>query len=151
MKLSGQRLRWKSFVALLGFCLLLVLAFAAYLGIFLSLIPADGKAMGGDYALHLPNMIAGYYWFLKNGAFAIPWFNPGECGGIPFIADFNVGYYTFPQWASFILGPLAALRLTFAVFAAIGAIGFFVLMRGPFRVSQWAALSSAVLFLFSGF
>jgi len=131
--------------------LLLVLAFATYLSIFLLLIPANGHAMGGDYALHMPNMIAGYYWFLKNGAFAIPWFNPGECGGIPFIADFNVGYYTFPQWASFILGPLAALRLTFAVFAAIGAIGFFVLMRGPFRVSQWAALSSAVLFLFSGF
>jgi hypothetical protein len=129
----------------------LALPFAAYLWIFLPLIPADGHAMGHDYAMTMPNLMAGYYWFLKNGSFAVPWFSPGECGGVPFIADPAVGYHAFPQWATFVLGPIAAMRLTFAVFALLGAIGFFVLMRGPFRASECAALTSAVLFLFSGF
>jgi len=129
----------------------LALPFAAYLWIFLPLIPADGHAMGHDNAMAMPNLMAGYYWFLKNGPFAVPWFSPGECGGVPFIADLTVGYHAFPQWATFVLGPIAAIRLTFTVFALLGAIGFFVLMRGPFHASEWAALTSAVLFLFSGF
>ncbi len=54
----------------------LALSFAAYLWIFLPLIRADGAAMGHDYSASLPNLLAGYYWFRKNGLLETPWFSP---------------------------------------------------------------------------
>ncbi len=92
------------------------LAFAAYLWIFLPLLPADGHGLGADYALHLPNLLAGYFFYLQNGLLAVPWFNPGQCGGVPFIADLNVAYYSLPQFLTFVVDPLTAVRVTFVVF-----------------------------------
>ena len=126
-------------------------AFCAYLVLFLPSFPVGGAGWGGDYSQHLPNLLAGHYWFLKNGAFAVPWFNPGQCGGLPFLGDLNVAFYSLPQWATFAIGPIGAVRFTFVVFAALGASGFFLLMRGRFGTSDAAAASAAVLFLFSGF
>src|SRR5213080_1554820 len=80
--------------------------------IFLPLIPASGKGLGGDYKLHLPNLLAGYFHGLTNGPLSVPWFSPAKCGGVPFLADLNVGYYSLPQGLSFIVDPLAAVRLT---------------------------------------
>ncbi|MGH8673449.1 MAG: hypothetical protein ACREVG_03975, partial [Burkholderiales bacterium] len=134
-----------------GACLLLAASAAAYVWIFLPLLPAEGSAGGHDYALHLPNMLAGNYWFLQNGAFAIPWFSPATCAGVPYLADLNTAYYALPQWASFLLGPSAATRTTFVLFALLGASGFYVLLRGPFAASSWAAAVAALLFLFGGF
>jgi hypothetical protein len=129
----------------------LAVAYAAYIAIFLPLLPADGHGLGHDYALHLPNLLAGYFYYLRNGLLAVPWFNPGQCGGVPFIADLNVGYYSLPQFLTFIVDPLAAVRATFAIFAAIGAVGTYVLIRRRFRASDAAAAVAAVLFLFNGF
>lgn len=130
---------------------LVLAALGAYLWIYLPLLPAAGAPWGEDYALHLPNLLAGQFWFAQNGLLAVPWFNPGQCAGVPFLGDLNVAYYSLPQWASFVLGPVAAVRLTLVVFAALGAWGFYLLARGPFGASQWAAAIAAVLFLFSGF
>ncbi|MEJ0011504.1 MAG: hypothetical protein WDM94_02540 [Bauldia sp.] len=126
------------------------LAFAAYLWIFLPLIPADGRGLGADYSLHLPNLLAGYFLYLQNGLLAVPWFNPGQCGGVPFIADLNVGYYSLPQFLAFVVDPLIAVRATFVVFAAIGALGFYALARRAFALSPAASAVAAVLFLFNG-
>ena len=134
-----------------GAWLLLLGAVGAYLWIFLPWLPASGTPGGHDYALHLPNMLAGNFWYLSNGPFAVPWFSPAQCAGVPFIADLNTAYYSLPQWASFALGPVAAVRATFVLFAVVGACGFYMLLRGPFAASSWAAAVAAVLFLFSGF
>jgi len=131
--------------------IIVLAAFCAYLGLFLPSFPVGGAGWGSDYSKYLPDFLAGYYWFLKNGAFAVPWFNPGECGGIPYLGDLNVAYYSLPQWAAFAIGPIGAVRLTFVAFAALGASGFFLLMRARFGTSDAAAASAAVLFLFSGF
>jgi hypothetical protein len=131
--------------------LLVLGAFCIYLWIYLPLLPASGASWGADYSLHLPNLLAGQYWFANNGAFAVPWFNPGQCAGVPFFGDLNVAYYSLPQWASFLIGPVAAVRLTLVAFAALGAWGFYLLARGPFAASAAAAALAAVLFLFSGF
>jgi hypothetical protein len=130
--------------------LAIALAYAAYLAIFLPLVPADGQALGADYMLHLPNLLAGYFLYLKGGLLSVPWFNPGQCGGVPFLGDLNVGFYALPQFLSFVIDPLAAVRATFAIFAAVGAVGFYVLARRAFALSPAASAVAAVLFLFNG-
>jgi hypothetical protein len=128
----------------------IALAFAVYLWIFLPLIPADGRGLGADYSLHLPNLLAGYFLYREGGLFSLPWFNPGQCGGVPFLADLNVGFYSLPQFLSFAVDPLVAVRATFVVFAAVGAAGFYALARRGFGLSPAASAVAAVLFLFNG-
>ncbi len=132
-----------------GFLVLACLG--AYLWLYLPQIPASGAPWGHDYALHLPNLLAGQFWFYANGPFAVPWFNPGQCAGVPYFGDLNVAYYSLPQWATFAFGPVAAVRITFVSFALLGAGGFYLLVRGRFAASPWAAATAAVLFLFGGF
>lgn len=122
-----------------------------YVAIFWGSYPgADGR-LGSDYALHFPNMLVGWFHMLANGPFSVPWFNPSLCGGVPYLADLNVGYYSVPQWLSFEVGPLVAVQATFVGFAALGAIGAYLLARSRFELSIPAALATAVIFLFNGF
>ncbi len=131
--------------------LLVFAALGVHLWIFLPYLPAGGMPWGHDYALHLPNLLAGYFWFQQNGLAAVPWFSPAQCAGVPYFPDLNVAYYSLPQWATFAIGPIGAVRFTFVLFAALGAAGCFVLLRGPFAASPWAAATAAVLYLCSGF
>ena len=131
--------------------LLVLAALGAYLWIFVPYLPSSGAHSGHDYALHMPNLLAGYFWFQQNGLLEVPWFSPAQCAGVPFLSDLNVAYYSLPQWATFAVGPVGGIRLTFVLFAVLGAAGCFVLLRGPFAATPWAAATAAVLFLYSGF
>jgi len=131
--------------------LLVLAALGAYLWIFVPYLPSSGARSGHDYALHMPNLLAGYFWFQQNGLLEVPWFSPAQCAGVPFLSDLNVAYYSLPQWATFAVGPVGGIRLTFVLFAVLGAAGCFVLLRGPFAATPWAAATAAVLFLYSGF
>lgn len=124
---------------------------AVYLWWFLPLAPGFGPMYGPDYGLHFPNLLAGYFHVLANGPLSVPWFNPGECAGVPFLADLNVGFYSLPQALSMVVDPASAVRVTFVVFALTGAAGFHLLLRSRFGASPWAAATGAVLFLFNGF
>lgn len=127
-----------------------LLALLAYAWLYLPQLPATGAHWGDDYSYYLPSLLAGCYWQAQNG-FAIPWFTPSQCGGLPYVADLNVGYYSVPQWLAFVAGPIPAVRWTFLLFAALGAAGFCLLLADRFRASRLAALTGAVLFLFGGF
>ena len=129
----------------------LAACFVAYLWRFLPAVPGSGPTFADDYGLHLPNLLAGYFHFLANGPFSVPWFSPAECGGVPFLADLNVAYYSLPQVLTFFVDPANAVSATFVVFAALGLMGFHVLLRSRFSASPWAAATGAVLFLFNGF
>ena len=129
----------------------LVACLAAYLWRFLPVVPGFGPTIADDYGLHLPNLLAGYFYFLANGPLSVPWFSPAECGGLPFLADLNVAYYSLPQALTVFVDPANAVRATFVVFAALGLVGFYVLLRSRFGTSPWAAATGAVLFLFNGF
>jgi hypothetical protein len=133
-----------------GCALVGVLAVLIYAWLNIGYLPSSGRDWGDDYALHLPNLLAGCYWGAHSGL-ALPWFSPAQCGGVPYLADLNVAYYSLPQWLAFVLGPVPAVRATFVIFAALGACGFFALLVQRFGSSQQAALTGAVLFLFSGF
>ena len=110
----------------------------------------QGK-LGHDYALFLPKLLDGYFWYRANGLFAVPWFTPAFCGGIPLFPDPQSVYYSLPQWLSFVTDPLTSVYLTLLLFAALGFVGFYFLLRWVFRTTPWTALLGAGLFLFNGF
>ena len=114
------------------------------------LVDAQG-AMAGDYAVSVPNLLAGYYWYLENGVFVLPWFSPGQCGGIPFFADQAVFWFSLPQFLTFIINPVAAMKGSFLVFALAGYLGTYALIRYSFLGSRAAAFVGAILFMFNGF
>ncbi len=127
------------------------LLLAIYLAVYLRYFPNANGDLGQDYWLHFPNLLAGYYWYLENGVWAVPWFTPAQCGGFPYFPDPNVAYYSVPQFLVFLMPPLAALRLTFALFAGFGLASAYGLMRSSFGASRSAALLVGGLFLFNGF
>ncbi|MBF0280621.1 MAG: hypothetical protein HQM13_22695 [SAR324 cluster bacterium] len=111
---------------------------------------AQGR-LGHDHSYNFPLLLDGYYWFLKNGFFSIPWFTPSFCGGMPLFANPATFYLSFPQYMSFFVDPLSSIKLTFILFAGIGFWGTFCLLTHIFRTRVWTALLGATLFLFNGF
>lgn len=131
-------------------CLALA-AFVAYAIMFLRYLPDSNGMSGPDYGYFLPQLLAGYFWFEKNGLLSIPWFTPAFCGGIPYYPNMQGMYVSLPQFLTFAFGPIHALQLTFLTFAGAGFAGFYVLLRRAFAVTAWVALAGGVLFLFNGF
>lgn len=123
----------------------------AYALIFLPFLPEADNTGGPDYSYFLPQLLAGYYWFLHNGPLSVPWFTPAFCAGIPYYGNMQGMYFSLPQFLTFAVGPTMALRATFLTFAAIGLGGFYALSRRAFGMSRWMALAGGVLFLFNGF
>ncbi len=123
----------------------------AYLAVYLPYLPGPGGLWAADYYLHFPNLLTGVYWRLHNRLGAAPWFNPAQCGGIPYFADPNVAYYSLPQFLGFVVAPDTAIRATFAIFAALGCLGAYGMMRSSFAASRAASAAAAGLFLFNTF
>ena len=129
----------------------LALSLIFYAWIFGRFIPLEGNKLGHDYALHFPNLLAGHFWVLQNGFFSVPWFTPAQCGGLPFYADLNVGYYALPQFLTFWFSPLVAIKITFYVFASLGFLGTYAFLRKTMQLSLCAALVGAMLYFWNGF
>jgi len=111
---------------------------------------ANGR-LGHDYSLFLPQLLAGYFWYRVNGLFAIPWFTPAFCGGVPLMPHPESLYYSLLQFLTFVIDPLSSVYLAFLAFAGIGFVGFYVLLRYAFFTGRFSALFGATLFLFNGF
>ncbi len=134
-----------------GVGLVLAAAFVAYAAIFAPYLP-DAHGRGGpDYAYFLPQLMAGYFWYVHNGLFSLPWFTPAFCAGMPFYPNMQAMYFSVPQLLTFALGPTLAIRLTLLLFAGLGLGGTYALLRVRYRTSAWAAAAGAILFLFNGF
>ncbi len=123
----------------------------AYHWVFSPYFPSANNNVGNDYAYFLPNLLDGYYWYLNNGPFTIPWFTPAFCGGIPAFPNPQNLFYSVPQWVSFAIDPLSAAYLAMLTFAALGFTGFYLLLRHCFNTTQAIALLAAALFMFNGF
>ena len=136
--------------ALIAFGLMLALLYALVL-IWFPFLPNEAGRVSVDFSLWLPDMLAGYFWYLKNGLFAVPWFSPAECAGIPFHADPQVAWFSVPQFLTFVMPPLAAAKTTFLLFAAAGFWGAWHLARRVFALSPPASLFAAALFMLNGF
>src|SRR5512144_2114867 len=112
-KAAAGEFRFASAIALL-------ILLAAYHVAFGKFFPTPGGGVGHDYSLALPGMLSGYYWFSTNGLWAVPWYTPAFCGGVPAFADPQAGYYSLLQFATFVVDPLMSAYLTTLVFAGIG-------------------------------
>ena len=133
-------------IAVLGW-----LAIVIHYLIFIQFFPNEHGKLGHDYAYNLPLLLDGYYWYLHNGFWSVPWFTPSFCGGMPLIANPATFYFSVPQFLTFFINPLAAVRTTFLIFACLGYWGMYLLVRSIFRASGWSALLAGALFLFNGF
>ena len=119
--------------------------------IFSRYLPTEFGTLGHDYSYFMPRLLLGYYWFQQNGLWAVPWFTPGLCGGLPFYANPQSLYYSLPQFATFFTDPLTAVRTTFLLFGALGYAGSYLLLRRVLGLGVPAALFGAVVFAFNGF
>ncbi|MCP4696131.1 MAG: hypothetical protein GY862_04690 [Gammaproteobacteria bacterium] len=119
--------------------------------IFSGFFPNQSGTLGHDYAYFFPRILSGYYWFKANGLFAVPWFTPALCGGTMLFANPQDLYFSVPQFLTFLANPLKSVWLTFIIFSATGALGFYLLLRKAFACSPWGALLGGTLFLFNGF
>ena len=133
--------------ALLIFLLLL----AVFHGIYGRFFPTSQGTLGHDCGLAFAGMVDGYIWFAKNGLWEVPWFSPSFCGGQPFFADPQSGYYSVLQWLTFITDPLTASYGTLLLFASLGFFGTYLLARRCFALALPWAILAATLYFFNGF
>jgi len=115
------------------------------------LFPNEQGRLGHDYAYFLPHLLAGRFFERTNGPFALSWFTPAFCGGLPEFANPQSAFYSLPQALSFGLDPLTSVHVSFLVFAWVGYAGAYLLARNGFALTRPAALLTAVLFMFNGF
>jgi len=123
----------------------------AYVWLFVDFFPNRNGALGHDYAYYLPALLDGFIWYRTNGLWEVPWFTPSFCGGWIIHPNIQNVYYALPGFLVLWFDPLTAVRLYWVIFASVGFVGAYLLMRGPFRTSPPAALLAAGLFLFNVF
>ena len=129
----------------------LVLCIGTLMAICLPYLPTRGGTIGVDYGFWLPNLLAGDYWHWHAPAWSLPWFTPSECGGVPLHADPQGAYLSLPQFLSFVMPPLQAVRITGLAYAIAAFVGTQMLARHRFACSRPAALLAAALFTLNGF
>ena len=135
-----------SLVLLVG--LVATLAFNA---LFAGFFPSANGRIGHDYGYFFPQLLTGFYWFEQNGPLEVPWFTPALGGGVPYYPNPASSYYSLPQLLVLLEDPLAAVRSTLVLFAALGFSGAYLMLRRALGCGVWAALLGAVLFTFNGF
>ncbi|MBF0423262.1 MAG: hypothetical protein HQL73_09750 [Magnetococcales bacterium] len=135
-------------LARLGILTLLLLAMLA---IYNSSLPNPHGLLGRHFAVTLPQLMDGHLWLHVNGIFTPPWFSPSFCGGLPLLAHPGNLFYSFPQWLTLFLDPLASVRWTFYLFAVSGGLGFFLLLHRSFNVSNPTSWVGAALFMGNGY
>jgi hypothetical protein len=131
-------------------CAFLLLLLAYHL-IFRRLFPDAKGQLGGDFALALPTLLNGYFWFKNNSIFDVPWFTPAFCGGQPYFADVQSIYYSVPQLFTLFADPLTSVYLSILLFASIGFWSMYVLLRQLFCLGANTAFLGATLFMFNSF
>lgn len=124
---------------------------AAYIPLAAQFFPSPPRLIGHDYEYFLPLLLAGRYWIARNGILAIPYFSPAFCGGLPFLANPQSIFYSAPQLFSLMMDPVRAFLATTILFAWLGGLGTFLLMRQRFAASLPAAGLAAVVFMCNTF
>ncbi|XOV89690.1 MAG: hypothetical protein ACFHX7_07345 [Pseudomonadota bacterium] len=132
----------------LYFPLALVSAIACWLVVTTDLLPDQDNLLAADYGYFLPHLLNGYYWFLGNGL-TVPWFTPAQCAGIPQFANPQSLYYSVPQFLTLLFDPLAAVQMTFFLFAIIGFCGAW-LLAGQLGMTHLVRCFAGFAFMLNG-
>lgn len=128
-----------------------IILLTAFYTIFGRFFPNKHGCLGHDYSYFLPILLDCYFWYKTNGLLEIPWFTPSFCGASFNYANVQSCFYTLPQVFTIFTDPLMSVRLTVFLFAALGLLGFYLLLRRAFFFSRPVSLFGASLFLFNGF
>ena len=128
-----------------------IILLTAFYTIFGCFFPNKHGCLGHDYSYFLPVLLDCYFWYQTNGLLEIPWVTPSFCGGSLNYANVQSCFYTLPQLFTIFTDPLMSVRLTVFLFAALGLLGFYLLLRKAFFFSRSVSLLGASLFLFNGF
>lgn len=144
----GDRSSRKIIFALAVYQAAVMFLFSMHVGRF---FPNVRSALGHDYSYFFPHLLDGYYWFLENGIFRIPWFTPAFCGGVPAFPNPQNLFYSVPQFLTFAAGPLNGVLMAVILFAWLGYLGAYFLLRMVFQVNRPASSLAATLFLLNGF
>lgn len=124
---------------------------ALYQALFMGQLTPGEAGIGLDYAYFMPTFLSGHFHFVANGPFAVPWFTPSECGGLPFLPNPQVMYYSLAQALVLLVEPVLAFRMFFLITVLVGFVGMVGLLRGPLSASLPAALLGALVFALNGF
>jgi len=130
--------------------LVFTLLLGTFGAIFRPFFPVAPGFVGHDYSFAFTSLLAGHFWFRNNGL-SPPWFTPSFCAGQPFFADPQSGYYSLPQFLSFMVSPLTAAYWTLLISAALMFWGGYLLMRRAFESSVTVAVLVGGLLMFNGF
>ena len=101
-----------------------------------------------DWINALSRLTFGKIWFLNNG-FAVPWFSPHVCCGVPYFANPQSEYFSPIQILFLFLKPLTTMKVTFFLYSFISFLGSFLLLRKIFIISYNSCLIGATIFLFN--
>ncbi len=145
---------WFSNSSVKQLCLQLCLLLAAilfYLFLYSRFFTSQSGTIGGDYSYFLPQLLSGYFWYQQNGLFSIPWFTPAFCGGLPFFPNPQSMYFSLPQWLFNQFGPINSVYSVFVLFAVIGQLSCYCLLKNIFRLDTTSAFIGSLFFLFNGF
>ncbi len=107
--------------------------------------------LGHDYTYFVPMLLSGQYWWLANGVFAVPWFTPAMCGGLPFLANPQNMYYSVPQLLTLLTDPANAVYVTILLFGALGFVGMYRLLVRQLTIPVDVAVFAASAFVLNGF
>jgi len=125
--------------------------FLSYLLLFIRFFPNRFGLMGHDYSLVFPGLLDNFIWFSKNGLLEVPWFTPSFCGGFLNFAHPQSQTYSLPGILILFFDPLSTIIMTFLLFAILGFLGSYLMLRSGFHLSKQSALFGSGLFLFNGF
>src|SRR5262245_46304325 len=115
------------------------------------MLPTPGGFVGIDFSYFIPYLLAGVGWIHVNGLSAIPYFTPDFCGGMPWLANPQSIFYSIPQFLGLITDFVTAIKVTVIVFAFLGAISTYAILRQCFCTSWQAAALGGILFQLNGF
>ena len=133
------------------FWLLFSLLVVAYYLFWADFFPNQNGALGHDYRYVMMRLLAGYYWFETNGLWSLPYFTPAYCAGDVFFTDPQNAYFSLPQFLTFIINPLAAIKWTVFAFSIIGFAGFYLLLKRVFKLSIAISFLGASLFFLNDY
>ena len=149
MSIPTQAQNVASLMRVMPFACFAALLFT-YTLIFDDFFPLPGGRLGHDYALGLPGLLDGLIWFKNNGLSA-PWFSPSFCGGQPYFADPQSGYYSLMQLLALLVNPLLASFLTLLIAASGAFWGAYLLLRRVFAADRSSAILAGGLLMFNAF
>ncbi len=111
--------------------------------------PVDGW-LGHDYYYSFIRLMIGAAHFWSN-PFTLPHYTPSLCGGIPFFADPQSVYFSFPQLLTFFIDPVLATYISIFIFYCLAYFGCLKLFTAAFHFTRRIAHLSALLFILNGF